>query len=79
MEIAIWQQCENRNSFLITQQIGLLKPQEMHQFMMVVAVCLLSSFQGKKRQDPKHPPASHLRENQTLILFRMPKQFPLLK
>lgn len=68
MEIAIWQQCENWYSFLIKQQIGLLKPQEMHQFMMVVAVCLLSSFQGKKRQDPKHPPQPSARKSNPDII-----------
>lgn len=53
----MWQQYANWDSIPIKQQISVLKPQEMHQIMLLVVVFLLSSFQEKTDKPKNIPPA----------------------
>lgn len=58
----MWQQCENRNSIPIKQQISVLKPKELLQVMLFVVVYLLSSFQ-EKTDKPKNIPQPFVRKS----------------
>lgn len=63
----MWQQCENWNSIPIKQQISVLKPQEIHQSMLVVMLYLLSSFQEKTNKLKNIPQPSVSKSNPDIV------------